>query len=572
MNIALIQMNSVVGDLAGNAARMVAQACAARDAGAVIAIFPEMALLGYPPDDLVLKPSLLADADAALGRLARDLPPDLLAVVGAPLGTEPPAANAAVVLHRGHRVAAARKMLLPNYGVFDEKRVFTPGPHPTVFEFEGLRIGLHVCEDSWWTDGPAFHGLAQAGLSLLVNLSASPYHRGKPGQREEILRRAAQKVGAPVLYTNLIGGQDELVFDGGSMALDRDGRVCARARPFAEDLLLVELDADGTLRPGRIEPPLDGPAEVYAALRLGLRDYMDKNRFTKALVALSGGIDSALVAAIAADALGPDRVVGVTLPTRFSSNETHADALRLATNLGLPCLDLPIERLFGTFLEELAPAWSPAAPPRDGAARWEGRLADTPAPGTLMSENLQARIRGVAVMALSNAYGWLVLSTGNKSEIATGYCTLYGDMCGGFALIKDVPKTLVFALARWRNARDGAPVIPPSTIERPPSAELRPGQKDTDALPPYDVLDPLLERYIEQEQGPRDLVAAGFDPAVVRRVVRLVDRSEYKRRQAAPGVKITARAFGRDRRMPVTCGYDPAADLDHAPLPKGDAS
>jgi NAD+ synthase (glutamine-hydrolysing) len=396
-------------------------------------------------------------------------------------------------------------------------------------------------------------------LDLLVNLSASPYHRGKALQRQSILRRAAAAVDAPVLYCNLVGGQDELVFDGTSLAVAPDGTLLARAKAFEEDLLFVEVPmrlrgdeashpecetvtvdwSPATVTPPpvpRFEPLPDEAAEVYAALVLGLKDYVNKNGFRRCVVALSGGIDSAIVATIAVDALGPDRVAGVTMPSRFSSAETRGDAEMLAHNLGIEFHSIPIEGFFGAFLKDLDPVWT-------------GRPPD------ITEENLQARIRGVTIMALSNKFGWLVLSTGNKSEIATGYCTLYGDMAGGYALIKDVPKTLVFDLARWRNTQGPAPVIPPSTIERPPSAELRPDQRDTDSLPPYDVLDPILERYVEQDQSFDRIVAGGFDPAIVRRVIRLVDTSEYKRRQGAPGVKITPRSFGRDRRMPITNLY-----------------
>ncbi len=559
---ALAQINVTVGALIPNADKVIRVASEAWERGARLIVFPEMCLAGYPPEDLVLKPHFLEDCGVEIARLASSLPPEALVLVGAPhreAGGDGRPRNAAYIFHRGFVRGIAHKMLLPNYGVFDEKRVFAEGARPTVIRAGPFAIGVHICEDSWVPDAPPCQAMRGGTLDLLVNLSASPYHRGKTRQRQSILRRAAAAVDAPVLYCNLVGGQDELVFDGTSLAVGPDGALLARARAFEEDLLYVEvpmrLRGDEAAYPAcetvtvewapasvvpppapRTEPLPDDPAEVYAALKLGLGDYVNKNGFRRCVVALSGGIDSALVAAIAVDALGPERVAGVTMPSRFSSAETRGDAELLARNLGIEFLSIPIEGPFGAFLRELDPVWP-------------GRPPDT------TEENLQARIRGVTIMALSNKFGWLVLSTGNKSEIATGYCTLYGDMAGGFALIKDVPKTLVFALARWRNAQGPAPVIPPTTVERPPSAELRPDQRDTDSLPPYEVLDPILERYVEQDQSLDRIVGGGFDTGVVRRVIRLVDTSEYKRRQGAPGVKITPRAFGRDRRMPITNLY-----------------
>jgi len=559
--IGLAQINPTVGALIPNADKVLRVAGSAARLGAHLVVFPELALSGYPPEDLVLKPHFLEDCGVELARLAARLPPETVVVVGAPLrderGTGRPR-NGACVFHGGFLRGAAHKMLLPNYGVFDEQRVFSPGARPTVLRMDGFAVGIHICEDSWNVEAAPCHAMRGGRLDLLVNLSASPFHRGKMRQRLSILRAVASAVDAPVVYVNLIGGQDELVFDGASFAIAANGVEVARARAFEEDLLLLEVpmrrraedevfpECQEIALPGaqesaaapaaRVEPWPEGPEEVYRALSLGLRDYVDKNGFQRCLVALSGGIDSALVATIAADALGPARVVGVTMPTRYSSAETRADAAAVARNLGIEFLDIPIDGLFQAFLEAMRPLWPNRSP-------------------DITEENLQARIRGVTVMALSNKFGWLVLSTGNKSEIATGYCTLYGDMCGGFTLLKDVPKTLVYELARWRNARTASPVIPPTTLARPPTAELRPNQKDSDSLPPYEVLDPILERYVEQDLSFDKIVAAGFDPAVVRRVIRLVDASEYKRRQSAPGVKITPRAFGRDRRMPITNLY-----------------
>ena len=542
MKFALIQMNPTVGAVKENAAKILKLAQAAAAAGADVAVFPELALCGYPPDDLVLRPRFMDAVEAEIEKLAAALPGDLLTVFGAPLREGGKLHNAAMLFLGGRRVAVAKKRLLPNYGVFDERRIFAPGTEPLVFEFKGARLAVHICEDSWWPEGESFRGL-KGKCDLLVNLSASPYCQARENDREAMARKATAALGAPMLYTNLVGGQDELVFDGGGMAVKADGQIAARTELFREGTLLVEVAAqDGKWTPaagGLAELP--GPVEeVYEALKLGLKDYVEKNGFPGVIVALSGGIDSALVATIAVDALGNNRVFGVTLPSVITAKETFSDALELAKRLGVPCLQIPIAPAVDAFSKMLAPACA--------AVDWA-----KPLPGTVMEENLQARIRGVIVMALSNRFGHMVVTTGNKSEMATGYATLYGDMCGGFALIKDVPKLLVFELARWRNAR--GEVIPPTTIARPPSAELKPGQRDSDSLPPYDVLDPILERYVERQVGLKDILAEGYDEATVRRVARMVDRSEYKRRQGAPGVKITPKAFGRDRRMPITNGF-----------------
>ena len=542
MKFALIQMNSTVGALKENAAKILRLAQEAAAAGADVAVFPELALSGYPPDDLVLRPRFMDAVEAEVEKLAAALPKQLLAMVGAPMRESGKLHNAALLFAGGKRVAVAKKRLLPNYGVFDERRIFTPGTEPRIFTFQGARLAVHICEDSWWPEGESFRGL-KGNCDVLVNLSASPYCQARETDREEMARKATAALGVPMLYTNIVGGQDELVFDGGGMAMEADGQLVARTELFREGTLSVEVLKQGEKwvpASGRIaEMPLP-VEEVYAALKLGLKDYTDKNGFPGVLVALSGGIDSALVAAIAVDALGKDRVFGVTMPSVITSQETFSDALELAKRLEIPCLQIPIASAVEAFAGLLNPACA--------AVDWM-----KPLPGTLMEENLQARIRGVIVMALSNRYGHMVVTTGNKSEMATGYATLYGDMCGGFALIKDVPKMLVFELARWRNKL--GEVIPPTTISRPPSAELKPGQRDSDSLPPYDVLDPILERYVEQQVGLNDIIAEGFDEATVRRVARLVDRSEYKRRQGAPGVKITPKAFGRDRRMPITNGF-----------------
>lgn len=542
MKCALIQMNPTVGALKANAEKILGLAREAVARGADMAVFPELALCGYPPDDLVLRPHFMDAAEAELESLAQALPPELLALVGAPVRRDGKLYNTAQLIQGGRCIAEARKILLPNYGVFDERRIFSPGDLPLIHEWQGIRLAVHICEDSWWPGRRSFDGL-KGNCDLLVNLSASPYCRGRENERESMARAATAALDASMLYTNILGGQDELVFDGGGMAVTSGGSVVARTALFAEGMMLVDMaQTEKGWQPGSgpvAELP-DTTTEVYEALRLGLKDYTDKNGFPGVLIALSGGIDSALVATIAVDALGKDRVMGVTMPSTITSGETFSDALDLARRLDIPCLQIPIAPAVQTLEGMLAPAC--------GQVDW----AD-PIPGTVMEENLQARIRGILVMALSNRFGYLVVTTGNKSEMATGYATLYGDMCGGFALIKDVPKLLVFELARWRNRR--SEVIPPTTISRPPSAELREGQQDSDSLPPYDVLDPILEQLVEQQAGLKALLAAGHDEETVRRVMRLVDRSEYKRRQGAPGIKITPKAFGRDRRMPITNGF-----------------
>ena len=463
MHVALAQINSTVGALRANTDHIIVVARAAAADGAELIAFPELALSGYPPEDLVLKPHFLQDVEVELARLARELPRQATVVVGAPRHLDGKTYNTAVVYRGGQEVATYRKMLLPNYGVFDEKRVFAAGDQPAIIEVGGLRFGLHICEDSWFVEEAPCQFMAKAGVDAVLNISASPYHQGKLALRERILTRSAKQIKAPLLYCNLVGGQDELVFDGGSLVAGPDG-LLARARQFEEDRLSIELTAEAQSsapRPlrlcGAIQPALPELAEVYAALTLGLRDYTTKNGFRGVVLGISGGIDSALVAALAVDALGADRVTGITMPSKFSSTETLSDAHLVARNLGIKILEAPIKALHEQYLAELSPLWP-------------GRPPDT------TEENLQARIRGNIVMALSNKFGWLVLTTGNKSELATGYCTLYGDMAGGFAVIKDVPKTLVFELARWRNQSAGREVIPASTIDRPPSAELRADQ------------------------------------------------------------------------------------------------
>jgi NAD+ synthase (glutamine-hydrolysing) len=567
--VALAQLNFRVGDLAGNAALIRRAIADARAAGAHLVAFPELALTGYPPEDLLLKPSFLQATQAALEEVARSTV-GIVAVVGF-VEAAGDSYNAAAILHDGRVVDTYRKHYLPNYGVFDEFRYFRPGDRYPVYQVFGVNVGVNICEDIWYPVGPTTVQ-ASAGAEVIININASPYHVGKWRFRETMLATRAWDCGVAIAYCNLVGGQDELVFDGGSLVFDPSAQLIARAAAFEEELLIVDLDVDAIFRArlhdprarqsiqlgdlvGRVErvlvasgslapvpepraprlaPRADDLDEVYHALVLGTRDYVRKNGFRAVHLGLSGGIDSSLVAAIAADALGPDNVTGVAMPSRFSSPESLSDARAVAEALGIGFLTIPIEGPFCALLEALEPCFRGT-------------------PFGVAEENLQARIRGAILMALSNKFNTLVLTTGNKSELATGYATLYGDMAGGFAVIKDVPKTLVYRLARWRNER--SPVIPERVLTKAPSAELRPNQRDEDSLPPYPVLDPILELYVEQDRSPEEIIALGYDPTVVAQVVRLVDRSEYKRRQAPPGVKITPRAFGRDRRLPISNAF-----------------
>jgi len=562
--LALAQINPTVGAAGKNAELILDWSVAAVKKGASIIVFPELAISGYPPEDLVYKKHFLDECWRRAQWLCGKLPPEALVLFGIPVRSNGHIFNAAMAVHGGHIMAVYHKMMLPNYGVFDEKRVFAPGRTPMILQAGPLRIGLHICEDSWYEDQDPVYLLRDARIQLLVNLSASPYHRGKSALRESVLRQTRAQLNVSMAYCNLVGGQDELVFDGGSMILDAQGEIVARARQFEEELTLASIPFNGEFLPladapqalqrmvhipfhfptkapnpscfSGVEPMMDDCAEVYAALKTGLRDYVEKNGFKKVVLGLSGGIDSALVAAIAVDTLGSERVAGVTMPSPYTSGETHADAALLAQNLGIEFHDVSIRAIYEMYLKELQILWP-----------------DKPADTT--EENLQARIRGTIIMALSNKFGWLVLTTGNKSELATGYCTLYGDMAGGFSLIKDVPKTLVYDLARWRNKQSDRPIIPKDTITRPPTAELRADQKDTDSLPPYEILDPIIERYVERDMGLEEIVKDGFEASLVERVGRMIDLNEYKRRQGAPGIKITPKAFGRDRRMPLTNAF-----------------
>ncbi|HZS31303.1 MAG TPA: NAD+ synthase [Gaiellaceae bacterium] len=527
MRIALAQIDPVVGDLDGNRALILRRVAEARDAGADLVVLPELAVTGYPPEDLLLRPGFVRAAQACAETIAREVE-GIVALVGVPHFSGE-LYNACAVCAGGAVTTFATKQHLPNYGVFDEKRYFEPGADPTLIDVAGTKVGITICEDMW-IPGPPTTELAAAGAELIVNLSASPFHVGREREREEIFSARARESRVRVALCNTVGGQDELVFDGHSLVIDRDGTVLARAPGFEETLLVVDLEHAG---PASLAPLEDDLEQMRRALVLGLHDYVAKNGFGDVVVSVSGGIDSAVTAALAVEALGAERVHLVSMPSRYSSEATRSDARLLAENLGCDFRELAIEPVVEAATGVLAQSFT-------------GREPD------LAEENLQARIRGTLVMALSNKFGWLVVTTGNKSELSVGYATLYGDMAGGFALLKDVFKTDVFRLARLLNERAGRELVPQSTIDRPPSAELREGQLDEDSLPPYSELDRVLEAYVEEDRTLEELSADGFDPDVVARAVSLIDRAEYKRRQAPPGVRLRPKAFGRDRRTPIT--------------------
>jgi NAD+ synthase (glutamine-hydrolysing) len=567
MRLALAQINTTVGDLDGNRERILARLAEAKDAGADIALFPELAVTGYPPEDLLLRPSFVRAAERSLAEIAREAR-GIVAFVGVP-HLDRDLYNACAVCAAGEVKALYRKRFLPNYGVFDEHRYFAPGRDLFLLQHGEALIGPTVCEDVW-QPGPPATDLALAGAQLIVNISASPFHVGKDREREQMLATRARDNVCYVAFVNAVGGQDELIFDGHSVVLDDEGQVLARAPGFEEALLILDVEPeeavgrrlrdvrrrsleserdeapdvpvlhigsprapDGQSVEPELAPLLDDLEQMRRALELGLRDYVEKNGFDEVVIGVSGGIDSALAAAIASEALGPERAHLVSMPSRFSSEETRRDARRLAEGLGGDFLELPIEPIVVSSLETLAGVFA-------------GREPDT------TEENIQARIRGVLLMALSNKFGWLVVATGNKSELSVGYATLYGDMAGGFALLKDVFKTDVFRLARYLNEKAGREVIPQSIIDRAPSAELRDDQLDEDSLPPYPALDQVLEAYVELDRSREDLTTDGFDPDVVDRALEMIDRAEYKRRQAPPGVKLRPKAFGRDWRLPIT--------------------
>jgi len=534
LRISLAQLNLLVGDVTGNATRIIETSCRARDEQAADAVvFPELALTSYPPEDLLLRPEFIRRVERELERV-RDSVKGIDVILGYPRASGGKLYNASGVFRNGEKIAEYHKQFLPNYSVFDEKRYFDPGHRPCVFDLKGVPVALTVCEDIW-EELPATQAV-EAGARLLININASPYDFAKGHERAQLVRRRARDNGLAVIYLNLVGGQDELIFDGGSFVVSADGELTQRCEYFTEALTRVEIDTQNGIvpRPAQMAPEPDEDESIYRALVLGVRDYVVKNGFDGAVLGVSGGIDSALTLAIAVDALGPERVEAVMMPSRYTAAMSNEDALAQAKALGVEHRVIPIEPAFNAFLDML-----------------EAEFAGLPS--GVAEENIQARCRGIVLMAISNKKGKILLTTGNKSEMAVGYTTLYGDMAGGFAPIRDVPKMLVYRLAQYRNGI--APVIPQRVLQRAPSAELAADQQDTDSLPPYEILDPILLRYVEQDQGLEEIVAAGFDAATVQRVIDLVDHNEYKRRQAPPGIKITRRAFGRDRRYPLTSGF-----------------
>ncbi|NWF77549.1 MAG: NAD+ synthase [Chloroflexi bacterium] len=569
IRIGIAQINSTVGDLGGNTEKIIRFINEARSLGVDLLIFPELAITGYPPEDLLLKPQFIKQNRECLNKIIEHSS-DMAVVVGF-VDSDGDIYNAAAVLCDKKLVGVYHKFYLPNYGVFDENRYFQAGSEYPVFVIYGIGVGVTICEDMWYEAGPAIVQ-AYAGARVLINISASPYHAGKGLSRERMLATRASDSVAIVVHNNLVGGQDELVFDGNSLIINEKGEVVARGKQFEEDFVIADLDMESVFRsqlhdprrrketpwikeklekvtkievskepraiarpplPPRQVERLDEIAEIYQALVLGTRDYVHKNGFEKVVIGLSGGVDSSLVAAIATDALGADNIIGVSMPSRYSSPGSISDAEALARNLGIQFKVISIEKAFSSYLETLAEPFKGTRP-------------------DIAEENIQARIRGNILFALSNKFGWLVLACSNKSETATGYTTLYGDMAGGFIPLKDVPKTMVYKLAQYRNRQASKEIIPSSVLIKAPSAELRPNQKDTDTLPPYDILDPILKAYVEDDLAIDQIVALGFDHDTVTKVTAMVDRSEYKRRQAAPGIKITPRDFGRDRRLPIT--------------------
>jgi NAD+ synthetase len=566
MRIALAQINPTVGDVAGNAQQIQQAIHAARDAGAKLVVFPELATLGYPPKDLLLKPVAVEQSVAAVQKLAGECV-GIAAIIGYVCPSESKRGrslyNAAAFCADGRIACRHVKSLLPTYDVFDEHRYFEPGPRVDLTPYNGIDLGISICEDLWndddligrrlYHDNP-IQELAKRGAKLFINSSASPFVMGKPEFRAKLFSSSAKRYGLPLLYCNQVGGNDELVFDGHSCAFDAQGNLIAHARGFATDLLIVDvpLPGNGVPAPSRVEPQVQGLRSTYEALTLGLRDYCRKCGFKSIVLGLSGGIDSALCAALAVGALGKDKVRGVAMPSRFSSDHSVNDAREVAARLGIAFDIVPISGPHDAFENLLAPVF--AGLPRDAS-----------------EENVQARVRGVILMAISNKFGSLLVTTGNKSELAVGYCTLYGDMAGGLAVISDVPKTMVWDLSRWINTADDSPlrqqygkaVIPDNSITKAPSAELRPNQTDQDSLPPYDLLDAIVERYVVREHSTRQIIAdlPQVDPAVIKHVIKLIDRNEYKRKQSAPGLKITGRAFGFGRRMPIAMRFDPDATI-----------
>jgi NAD+ synthase (glutamine-hydrolysing) len=572
LRIGLCQINTTVGDIEGNTRKILDYIQKGKKMGADLLAFPEMAVTGYPPEDLLFMPKFIEANLKAIKTIAKAT--SSIAVLVGLVDKKEDIFNAATLLHNGKIVDSYYKTFLPNYGVFDEDRYFKAGTENFIFTLKSIPIGPSICEDLWYPGDPIRTQALYGGAELIINISSSPYHAGKSAFREKMISTRASDNVAIVAYCNLVGGQDELVFDGGSVIFDQRGELIVRGKQFEEDLVLADLDMESVFRmrlhdprirrekstdeersfrkidladqihsvrrkpplPKRDSKPLDRLAEIYGALVLGTGDYIRKNGFQRVLIGLSGGIDSALTAAIAVDALGKKAVVGVAMPSQYSSKEALEDAKTLAKNLGIPLLTIPITEVFQAYLKTLAPSFKGFKP-------------------NVTEENIQARIRGNILMALSNKFGWLVLTTGNKSEMSVGYCTLYGDMAGGFAVLKDVPKTLVYELSRYKNRKEGKAIIPKNVFVKAPSAELRPNQKDEDSLPPYSILDPVLQAYVEEDKGLEEIAKMGFKESMIKEVIRLVDRNEYKRRQSPPGVKITHRALGKDRRLPVTNKY-----------------
>jgi NAD+ synthase (glutamine-hydrolysing) len=572
LRIGLCQINTTVGDIEGNTKKILDYIAKGKKVGADLLVFPEMAVTGYPPEDLLLMPKFIETNLRAVNKIAKATT-SITAIVGF-VHKDGDIFNSAALLHNGKMIDVYSKTYLPNYGVFDEDRYFQVGKENFIFTLKSTPIGLSICEDLWYPGDPIRTQALYGGAELIVNISSSPYHAGKSIFRDKMISTRASDNMAMVAYCNLVGGQDELVFDGGSLIIDQKGELIVRGKQFEEDLVLADLDMEAVFRmrlhdprirrerfseeekglrkiellaqihsakkwppiPKRDQKPLDRLAEIYTALVLGTGDYIRKNGFQRVLIGLSGGIDSALTAAVAVDALGKQGVVGVAMPSQYSSKESWEDAKLLAKNLGIRFLTIPITEIFQAYLKTLSPSFKGLKP-------------------DVTEENIQARIRGNILMALSNKWGWLVLTTGNKSEMSVGYCTLYGDMAGGYAVLKDVPKTLVYELTKLKNKKEKRDIIPKRVFIKPPSAELRPNQKDEDSLPPYPVLDPILQAYVEEDKGVEDIAKMGFKERMIKEVIQMVDRNEYKRRQSPPGVKITHRALGKDRRLPVTNKY-----------------
>ena len=540
LTVGLSQLNPLVGDLAGNEAKILADYAKAEEAGCDVVVYPELTITGYPPEDLLLKKAFVRDNELAVERIAKATK-GCAALIGFVKADGAQLFNAVALCRNGGVQGVYLKQLLPNYAVFDEDRYFTPGPATIngatagLFSLDDVTVGVTVCEDIWYADGPVA-AQAASGARIMLNLNASPFHEGKNVQREQMLSTRAKETNSAIVYVNQVGAQDELVFDGSSVVVDCNGVIACRMKSFQSDFAVVTIGGDGTVDPTHVEPFASDLDRVYDALVVGTRDYVHKNGFTDVVIGLSGGIDSSIVAAIAVDALGADHVHGVAMPSRYSSQGSLDDAEKLATALGIDHRVVSIEPAFGAYLEMLEPSFT-------------GRDPD------LTEENLQSRVRGMTLMALSNKFGWMVLTTGNKSEMAVGYFTIYGDSAGGYAAIKDVFKTQVFALCRRINERAGREIIPETVITKPPSAELRPDQRDDQSLPAYEDLDPILRHYIDNDLTVPEIQKLGFDAAVVARIARLVDINEYKRRQCAPGIRISEKAFGKDRRMPITNGY-----------------